>query len=95
MTDEELDKLMQELAEQIKQLPEDRARPLSKAEKKRKLVLRARHEALDRIKAAREKGSLRQEGKAGMDYVLLTEYGDKNPLLFNFMKARSGWWHVW
>jgi len=95
MTDEELAKLTGEITEQISQLPEDASKPQGRAEKKHRLVLQARREALDRIKAAREKRDTRQEAQASLDYALLTEYGEKNPLLFNFMKARSGWWHWW
>jgi hypothetical protein len=95
MTDEELDETLQALAEQIKQLPEDPAAPLTKDEKKRRVILRAKREALNRMKAARENGNLRQEARASLDYALLVEHGEKNPLLFNFIRARLGgiaWW---
>ena len=88
MTDEELAGLMQEISEQIEQLPEDAEKPLSKDETKRKVLLQARKEALNRIKSARENGSVHQEVKSGIDYALLTEYGDRHWLLFNYMKSR-------
>jgi RPA family protein len=95
MTDEDLAKLIGEITGQIEQLPEDMNKAQGRAEKKHRLVLQARREALGRIKAAREKHDNRQEVQASLDYALLTEYGERNPLLFNFMKARSGWWHWW
>ncbi len=95
MTDEELAKLTGEITGQIEQLPEDANKTQNRAERKHRLVLQARREALDRIKAAREKRDVRQEAKAGLDYALLTEYGEKNILLYNFMKSRSGWWQWW
>jgi hypothetical protein len=95
MTDEELTRLTGEITGQIEKLPEDPSKTQGWAEKKHRLVLQARREALGRVKAAREKSDIRQEAKACMDYALLTEYGEKNQLLFNFMKARSGWWQWW
>jgi RPA family protein len=95
MTDEELTRLTGEITGQISQLPEDGNKTQGRVERKHRLVLQARREALDRIKAARESHSLNQETRASLDYALLTEYGEKNILLFNFMKARSGWWHWW
>ena len=35
---------------------------------------------------------MNQEVKACMDYALLNEYGEKHPLLMNFMKSQMGWW---
>ncbi len=95
MTDEDLAKLTGEITGQISQLPDDANETQGRAEKKHRLVLQARREALGRIKTAREKRDMRQEAQASMDYALLTEYGERNPILFNFMKARSAWWHWW
>ena len=92
MTDEELEALIQEVSEQIKQLPDGSETKLSKEERKQKLMLQLRSEALKRIKTAKEKGSLNQEVRACMDYALLTQYGDKNPFLLNFIKSQIGWW---
>jgi hypothetical protein len=95
VTGDELEKLMQDIAGQIERLPDDPEKPLSGAERKHRAVLKARHEALSRMKAAREKGDLNQETRASLDYTLLTEYGERHPLLFNFMKARLGWRSMW
>ncbi len=92
MTDEELARLMQEISDEIEQLPESSDKPLSRKESKHKLVLRARRQALEKVKEAKEKGSLNSETKAALDYAILTEYGEKNILLYNFMKSRLNWW---
>jgi hypothetical protein len=80
VTDEELDRLSQEISGRIEQLPDDPEKPLSQKERKHKLVLRARRQALDRIKEAKGKGDIHQEVKANLDYALLTDYGEKNIL---------------
>lgn len=91
MTDEDLDKLIEEVAEQLEQFSDKPEEPLNKDERKRRALLMAEGELLDRIKKAREKGSFNQEVKAAMDYNLLKEYGDKHPLLMNFMKSQMSW----
>jgi len=92
MTDEELENLTKELSGQIEQLPDDPRKPLNRAERKRKLVLQARRQALDRIREAREKGNISQETKVCMEYALITEYGERNALLFYLMKVRLANW---
>lgn len=92
MTDEELAGLMQEISEEIEGLPESDDKPLTGKQRKHKLVLRARHQALEKVKEAKEKGSINGEAKALLDYALLTDYGEKNIFLYNFMKARLYWW---
>ena len=87
MTDEELEKLKAELAEQIERLSGEGV-VLSKEERKTKLLLKAKENALDRIKEAREKGSIRQETRACVDYALLNEYGHRNWLVYNFARSR-------
>jgi len=92
VTDEELDNLSQEISGEIEQLSDDPEKPPGRKERKHKLVLQARRQALDRVKEAREKGDLNQEIKANIDYTLLTDYGEKNIFLYNFMKSRLYWW---
>lgn len=94
MTDEELDELTQDISRRIEQLPDDPERPLNHKERKHKLVLRARRQALERIKDAKGKGDIHQEVKANLDYALLTDYGEKNILLYNLMKARLSFWRA-
>ena len=91
MTDEELETLIQETSEQIAKLS-DPEKPLNKEEKKRKLILRLQNDALERIKKAKEKGNQHEEIRAGMDYALFTNYGDKNPLLINYIKSQTRWY---
>ena len=94
MTDAELDKLINDIAAEIAGLPADTTKPLTGRERKHRAVLLARQQALEIIKSARKSGNIRQEEKASVDYALLTEYGERNFLLYNFMKARLGgmWW---
>jgi hypothetical protein len=94
VTEEELDSLTQEINGQIEQFPDDSEKSLSRKERKRKLVLSARCQALERVREAKEKGDIHQEVKANLDYALLTEYGEKNILLYNLMKARLGFWRA-
>jgi hypothetical protein len=92
MTDEELEKSIKEISEQISQLADSPEKPLSREERRKKVLLQAKSRALNRIKAAKEKGNLNQEIRASMDYTLLCEYGEKHPLLINFMKSQMGLW---
>lgn len=94
MTDEELNKLTREISGDIEQLAEDPENPLSRKERRRKLILRARRQALEKVKEAKEKGNINQEVKANLEYSLLTEYAEKNILLYNLMKARLFMWRA-
>ncbi len=91
MTDAELDKLINDIAAEIAGLLADTAKPLTGRERKHRAVLLGRKKALEEMKSARESGNINLEAKAGVDYALLTEYGEGNFLLYNFMKARLGW----
>lgn len=92
MTDEDVAELMQEISEEIERLPESKDKPLNRKDRKHKLVLRARNQALERVKEAKTKGDFNRETKALLDYTLLTEYGEKNILWYNLMKARLSYW---
>lgn len=94
MTEEELDRLTQEISGDIKLLADDPEKPLSRKERRHKLVLRARRQALEKVKEAKEKGNTNQEVKANLEYTLLTEYAEKNILLYNLMKARLFMWRA-
>ena len=87
MTDEELERLKAELVEKIESLSGD-DNVLNKEERKERFLLKAKDRALDRIKEAREKGAVRQETRASIDYALLNEYGHRNWLIFNLAKSR-------
>jgi hypothetical protein len=92
MTDEDVAKLMQEISEEIERLPESKDKPLNRKDRKRKLVLQARYQALERVKEARKKENFNNETRAALDYTLLTEYAEKNILWYNLMKARLWYW---
>ena len=91
MNDEELEALMQEKSEQIAKLSADPEKPLSKQARNRKMLLELQKEALKKIKTAKEKGNFSQEVRAGIDYTLLTQFGEKHPFLMNFIKSQIGW----
>ena len=92
MTDEELETLQLEVSGQIEKLPDTPEDQLSYKEKRHRAVLHAKKQALDRLKKAREKGDVHREARAGLDYTLLKEYGERNIFLYNIMKARLSWW---
>ncbi len=59
------------------------------------MVLRARKDALERIKAAIVEGDTTGETRASLDYGLLTEYGERHFILYNFVKSQMGWRFWW
>jgi len=95
MTGEELEKLLRDISGEIEQLKDDPEKPLDRVQRKHRVVLQARLQALERIKGAREKGEERVETNADLDYTLLTEYGEKHPLWLNFVRSQVGWWSRW
>ena len=92
MTDEELEKLKQDISGEIERLTADPDSPPDKAGKRHILVLEARRKALDKIKTARESGNIDREAKACMEYAMITEYAEKNPWLFMLMRVRLATW---
>ena len=92
MTNEELEALIRETSEQIDMFSDDPEKKLTKKERNRKIVLQLRRESLKKMQSAREKGSLYQEVKAGVDYTILTNYGEKHPFWVGFLKSHMGWW---
>ena len=94
MTDEELDKLMQETTVELGKISEIPEKSLDKALRTRKVVLRLQDDILKRIKDAKKKGNIQQEAKAAMDYGLLVEYGEKHPLLWYFLRNQLRWWGI-
>jgi hypothetical protein len=95
VTPEELDRLVDDITGQLEGLVDDPEKPLGRKERRRRVLLLAKKEALERLKAAREHGDLNKETRASLDYSLLTEYGEKHPLLFNIIRSQLGWWAWW
>jgi tRNA U34 5-carboxymethylaminomethyl modifying GTPase MnmE/TrmE len=95
MTAEELEKLIDEISGELEKLTDDPEKPLAYKERRHRSVLRARKAALERAKAAMEEGNVNKETQASLDYGLLTEYGEKHPLLFNLVKSQIGFWLRW
>ncbi len=92
MTDEELETLIKDISEQIDDIAAKSEKDLNREERKKKVLLQLKCEALEKIKKAREKHSLSQEVRASMDYGLLCEYGEKHPLLMSYMKSQMNLW---
>ena len=90
MKEEELETLIQEVSESLDKLSKS-DQPLPKEERNHKQVPLLQRETLKRIREAKEKGDWHQEMKAGIDYALLTSYGEKHPFLMYFIKSQSGW----
>jgi hypothetical protein len=95
VTGEDAEKLISEISAELEQLGDDEEKPLSRAERKHRAVLSARKEALERLKAAIAEGDFSKETRASLDYGLLTEYGERHFLLFNFVKSQVGWRLWW
>lgn len=88
----EIEALIQEISGKVEAMPDGEKTPLTKQERRRKLVYQLECEALQRIKDAKEKGRLGQEVRASMDYSLLTKYGEKHPLWMGFLKSQMWFW---
>lgn len=90
MTDEQLQRALQEISESIDKLPQsDEA--LSSEERKRKVVLSMKKQVLERIKDAREKNEKGQELYEIIVYGLLTSVGEKHPYLASLIRANIRW----
>ena len=88
MTNEEINELIQELAEEIEKLS-DPEKPLTKAEKKHKNMLLLKLETLEKLMEAREKGKSGREYSLTVTYGLLTSLGEKCSFLIPFIKGKS------
>jgi hypothetical protein len=95
MTVEEIDKLISEISLELEKFTEDREKTLKYKERRHRSVLRARKNALERAREGVEKGDLNKETQASLDYSLLTEYGERHPILFNLVKSQVGFWLRW
>ena len=84
MTDEELQKALQEVSESLDNLPESSK---SETERHRRLLL-LKKETLQKIKEAREKGNKEQELNNTVYYSLLNTWGEKHPYLVSLMMSR-------
>ena len=90
MTDEELQKTVQEISGEIEKLsaPE---KPLSPAERKRQRLLLMKKDTLEKIQQARAKNNPRQEMRLSATYSLLCSFGEKHPLLLRLMQNKLRW----
>lgn len=90
MTDEELQKEIQNIAESIDNLPES-DKSLSKKERRNKEVLLLKKDILEKIKDAREKNEKDKELQNTMAYGLLTSLGEKHPYLMSLLQSNLRW----
>ena len=87
MTDEELEKAIQEVSESLDNLPE----PDEHTPRLRREVLLLEKKALFKIKEAREKGDSSQELHNSVYYSLLTSWGEKHPFLLSLVMSQLRW----
>ncbi|MFQ6122953.1 MAG: hypothetical protein ACE5LA_07870 [Dehalococcoidales bacterium] len=90
MTDEELQKEIQQVSESLDKLYNS-DKPLTKEEKKQKRILSVRKQMLNRIKKAREQNDRDRELAATIEYALMTSVGEKHPYLIPLIKSKFGW----
>jgi len=88
MTNEELEKEVQNLSESLDKLPDSDS--LTKQEKRRRHILLLKKETLLRIKEAREKNNKNDEFTNIATYGVLTAYGDKHPILLRLARSKFG-----
>jgi len=94
VTGEDVEKLINAISAELEQLG-DEPEKMSRRERKHWAVLRARKGALERVQEAIAEGDFSKQTRASLDYGLLTEYGERNFLLFNFVKSQVGWRLWW
>ena len=92
MTDEELEKLAQEISGELERLDIDPGSPPGRDDDKHTRVLKARKKAIDNIKTAKEKGNIDREAKACLEYAIITEYAERSPLWFILARMRLASW---
>ncbi len=88
MTNEELERTMQELSDDIAQLS-DTDKPLTKEEKNRRHILLLKKATIRKIKEAREKNNASQEFSHTVTYGLLSTWGEKHPYLMYLLSPKS------
>jgi len=93
MTDEELQRAIQEVSKELDKLS-NREKPLTKKEKRHRQILSLQKETLQKIKEARAKNDTIQERALTIDYGLLTSMAEKHPFLTGFLRSKFKW-HVY
>ncbi|MFH1652073.1 MAG: hypothetical protein ABID87_08255 [Chloroflexota bacterium] len=90
MTNEELEKEMQDVGEILREL--DEKKELTAAEKQRREFLNASKQALEQIQEAKKKQSFRDEIYNSLVYnVLRSGWGEKHPILMSLMMRNFKW----
>ena len=92
MTDEELQKLIKEVSNDIGSLSSSPpGKPLPENERRRKEILLIKKEILGKIKEARENNEKDKELHNTIFYGLLTSMGEKHPYLMGLVKSNLRW----
>ena len=89
MTDEELDRVLQQVAEEIGRLSDDE-KELTKQESSRRHLLLSQQEVLKKMQLAREKKDSSTEMQLGIIYGILTSWVAKYPLLLQLVLNLRG-----
>ncbi len=87
MTNEELEKAIQEVSESLDNLPE----PDEHIPRLHREVLLLEKKALLKIKEAKKKGNPSQELYNSVYYSLLTSWGEKHPFLLSLVMSQLRW----
>ena len=87
MTDEELEKTIQEVSESLDNLPE----PDEHTPRHRREMLLLKKKTLFKIKEAKKKGNSSQELRNSVYYSLLTSWGEKHPFLLSLVMSQLRW----
>ena len=90
MTDEDIQKAIQEVSESLDNLPKADD-SLSGEERRRRAVLLLKKDILGKIKDAREKNEKDKELHNTMVYGLLTSWGEKHPYLMALVQSNLRW----
>jgi len=90
MTDEELERTIQEVSEELDKLYNSE-KPLTKKEKRHRQILPLQKETLLKMKEARARKDTIQEGDLALTYGLLTTMGEKHPFLMSFLRTKFKW----
>ena len=90
LTDEQLQQALREIHEGLDSLPKP-GKPITKEQKKQGYLLVLKKQALETIKAAKEKQHTSDEMHHTMIYSMLNSWVGKHPMLIGFLKSRLRW----
>jgi hypothetical protein len=89
MTDEQILQEIQSLSQSLDKLA-NATEPLTREEKRRHQILLLQKQALEKIQKARQQNNASREVTGTIEYGLLTSFGEKHPILMNFVRSKMG-----